>query len=143
MRPSLLLPLLLAVAPGCVTGSFTRDSRFEPVPRGALRPLQPGESDLQDALDALGAPLWVWEVPGDGMAVAYGWEEERAWGLSFSVPLTRQLSANFDYDDIDADLAGVVLFFDAERRLVEKRRGRLRDLALEELRARPSDPEEQ
>ncbi len=133
-----LLAAALLLAPGCLTGSMRRDSRFEPLPRGSLRALQIGASDLGDVLSSLGAPLWVWETAGDGMATAYGWHKERGWSLTLSVPVTQQLNATLSYDDLDADLTGVVLFFDAERELVALRRGRLRDLVLEGVRIRSS-----
>ena len=130
--------LLLVLLPGCLSGSWRRETRHEPPPRGALRSLVVGESDLGDALEVLGAPLWVWEAPADGMAVAYGWLERRGFSLNLSVPVTRDLNASFDYDDVDDDMKGCVLFFDAEHRLVEKRRGWLRDLTVESRRPRPA-----
>ena len=131
-----LLGALLAgpIAAGCVQLSWNRVTRHSPVPRDALARLSsdPGHpSDLGECLAALGAPLWVWEHEIDGASgavLAWGWFDERSLGFSASVPITRGVSASFDYDDADARMRGVVLFFDRDWRLVVLRTGLLRDL---------------
>jgi hypothetical protein len=137
MRALPLLPLFLA---GCVSVTWTRESRYDPVPGEAVAKLSAGESDLGTCLEALGAPLWVWEHPfnggdgRDGAALAYGWFDERDLGLSFSVPVSKEVSASFDFDKIDARMRGLVLFFDGDWKLTAWRSGLLRDLTREARR---------
>ena len=133
-----LLLALLPLLAGCVSGSWGRTNRHEPPSEEAIATRSPGESGLGQCLDALGAPLWVWEYRGDGVALAYGWLERVAWGFDVSVPLTDYYSASFDYTDIDSEMPGLVLLFDGELTLRELRRGLLRDLILRAGRPRPS-----
>jgi hypothetical protein len=77
----------------------------------------------------LGAPLYVWEYRGDGVALAFGAKRGTNFGFGVSVPVTDYQSASFDYGEGDAQTRGWVLFFDAEWKLVAIREGRLRDLA--------------
>ena len=118
--------------------------RHDPVPAGGLSALEPG-ADLQDCLDVLGAPLWVWERPvedGIGFAAAYGWFLSQDWGFDVSIPVTEWYSVSFDYGEISEDMQGVVLFFDAEGRLESFREGLLRDLTVGARRPRPALVEE-
>jgi hypothetical protein len=133
-----LLLALLPLLTGCVTGSWSRTNRFAPPDEGAVETLAPGQSDLGHCLAALGAPLWVWEYRGDGVALAYGWLEDVGWGIIVSVPLTEYYSASFDYRDRDSEMPGLVLLFDEGLTLRELRRGLLRDLTREVGRPRPN-----
>ena len=130
------LALLLASAPlltGCIQAQFERDNRLRPIEESELATLQPGESTLDECLDALGAPLFVRERQTYGAELAYGWYKQWDWGLSISIPVTDNASASFDYDEIDAKLRGAVLLFDEDWRLEVVRTGFLRDLVAREV----------
>jgi len=131
------LVLALALGPACVSVSWQRESRHHPVPRAAVQRLVAGESDLGQCLELFGAPLWVWEHVEGGRqaaALAYGWSDERDFGLRVSVPVTENYSASFDYDQVDQRMKGLVLFFDEGWTLTSWRLGLLRDLTREARR---------
>lgn len=130
--------LLLGCCASCFSVMWERHRRFERIPDEALAGLATDAATMQTALDALGAPLYVWELPREGVALAYGWYDGRELGAQVSVPLTDSYSASLSYNDIDASLYGVVLSFDAGRTLRFVRRGTLRDLAAGLDRRRPS-----
>jgi hypothetical protein len=131
---SLLAPFFLA---SCLQLSYGRESRYTPLALEALEGLVPGESDLGACLARLGAPLWVWEhVEGGrpGLALAYGWLDERNVGVRLSVPVSRSVSASLDYDQSDERMRGLVLFLDERWKLTSWRTGLLRDLSRERRR---------
>lgn len=137
MRALPLAAAALLVA-GCVQLNWTRVSRDRPVTDVAL--LVVGETDLAHCLARYGAPLWVLETDdGRGAALAYGWTEETAWGLRFSIPLSDYASADFDYDLSEERTRGVVLFFDEAWTLKGWRQGLLEDLTAGLRRRRPAD----
>ena len=138
---ALALPALLA-GPGCVTGGLYRERAFEPVAPATLAALEPGRATLAEALERLGAPLFVWEWRGDGAALAWGWRDARRWGFSISVPLDQGSNASFSYDDLARELPGAVLFFDPEGKLVEARQGKLAEIEAATRRTRPAPPVE-
>lgn len=111
-----------------MTLNYNRELRYVPLSAASIQALQPGETDLTTALEQLGAPLYVWPTAADGLALAYGWFNEVSWNVSVSVPVTSNLSANFDYDQADARLEGVVLFFDRDDQLMGLRQGLLVEL---------------
>jgi hypothetical protein len=135
-RVALLAPLAL-VLPGCLTVTWSAEAQLAEPPRAARSALQPGESDLGQALAALGAPLFVWEEPDGGAALAWGWLAREDVGLALSLPLSRDLAASFSYADVDRDLHGLVLSFDEGWRLVRSSEGFLGDLV--PARRRPAD----
>lgn len=135
-----LLIIFGALTAGCVSVNWERESRFTPPDEQSLDGLQAGESGLGHCLDALGAPLWVWEYDGDGVALAYGWLEERRWNINVSAPVSDSLSASFDFTDAASNMEGLVLLFDEELILHELRRGLLVDLTTAARRARPAPP---
>ena len=138
-RAHVSLALLGALAcASCVSFRFERtlvNSRPEP---DAVETLAPGTATLAECLERLGAPLYVWELPGAEMALAWGWERDRLRGLTVSVPLDQGGSASASYDDLARKLHGVVLQFDARGSLTSMRRGYLRDFAAEYTRRRPA-----
>ena len=80
-------------------------------------------------LQALGAPHFVWEYRGDGVALGWVWSDSSDWDLDASYAVISRapgVSVSFDWDD--ADLPGAVLWFDANLQLLELRQGRMRDL---------------
>lgn len=116
-----VLPLLS----GCLTAEYTSWRTLqEPSPEAGL--LRPGQASLEQCLDTLGAPLYVREHVG-GLMLAWGWADERRWGLSLSVPADSN-SASFTYRRTDEGLEGLVLLFDEGLNLTTIRRGRLAEV---------------
>ena len=127
----LALGLVLLLASSCISLTYERERRYEKLPKGALAALAPGQTQLGECLERLGAPLWAWEDAFGGKssaALAWGWLDEADWTVTLSVPVSDQASLSFSWRDIDARMRGVVLFFDADWRLVGMREGMLRDL---------------
>lgn len=125
----LVLVLLLPLA-GCVGVTWNRSSRNVPVPAERLERLEAGRTDLAECLATLGAPIAVWEHGENGTSgavLAYGWVDALDWGVNVSFPVTRRLSGSLDYDSIDRDLAGVLLFFGDRWVLRRWRAGLLRE----------------
>lgn len=127
----------------CVTFSFERDLRYVPLADGVLEGLHPGEARLDQCIERLGAPLYVWEYKGNGMALAYGWEKEKAWTVTVSVPVTNYYSASGAYTNNAAKLRGAVLLFDSDLKLETVRRGFLRTLRAEIENRRPAPVDEE
>jgi hypothetical protein len=115
-------------ASGCSSATWRRDARYGEPPPDALAALQPGASDLGTCLSRLGAPLEVWEEAAGGVALAYGWQRQRSFGLSLSVPLDHGLTASLNLADQHANLRAAVLVFDAHRTLTRVHLGRLDEL---------------
>ena len=120
MRSLALLAPLLA---GCLSGEYTSHRSFQEPP--AHFGLVPGKDDLSACLDVLGAPLQVYEN-GEGAVLAWGWSEDRVWGLTMSVPLGSQ-RGSFTYQRGAAGLEGLVLIFDEAWLLTSIREGSLAD----------------
>lgn len=134
----------LGLGSSCVQVAWERHELNAPLEEGLESELVVGEVSLADCLERLGAPLLVWELNDSSYALAYGWDHRRQYGVSLSVPVADSGgSASLNYDDFASKLHGVVLIFDSEDRLTNKRRGLLRDFAPEEGRRRPLFPEEE
>ncbi|MEM7518378.1 MAG: hypothetical protein AAF368_15830 [Planctomycetota bacterium] len=130
--------LLALTLSSCLSFEYRRDRALEPIDEARLESLQSGSSDLTECLRVLGAPYEVWERP-DGFAVVYAFREAHGWSLSGSIDLDPG-NASLDYSRAAQDYDGVVLQFDVDAQLVEKRRGLLRDILPEEdERRRPAD----
>ena len=140
MRRLLSLLLVALVPAGCVRLNYFRISHFEPTSDTVLQQLEGSDAELQQCLDALGAPLSVGELP-DGIAVAYGWQDRAHWGLDVGYTFERILNVRFNYQDVEDSLRGVMLLFGDDLRLKAIRRGLLGDLT-RRFRRRPADPEE-
>jgi hypothetical protein len=141
MRP-VAIAAAAALCSACLHVRWERESRYAPVPEAGLETLEAGRG-LDECLDALGAPLWVWEHVErgrPGAALAWGWFDEETVGVSLSVPVSDYASLSLDYDDVDRRMRGVVLFFDEDLRLAMWRTGFLHDITGEVRR--PSAPEE-
>jgi hypothetical protein len=121
---------LCALTTSCVQLQWSQETVHERVDGAAVAALQPGVSDLAQCLAALGAPLYVWEYDGDGVALGFGALNDETWGVGVNIPISESTSASFDYDEGDAQTRGWVLFFDESWTLVAASEGRLRDLAL-------------
>jgi hypothetical protein len=138
----IIASLLLAPLAGCLAVTWQHEVEHERVSNRAIKHLQPGASDLGACLDALGAPLYVWEYRGDGLVLAYGWLQTLHWGASASADMGNGLSASFNYDSIDGATQGYVLFFDDAWILTAVKAGNLRDLAAGFQRQRPAPVED-
>ncbi len=125
--PVILAAGLLALLPGCLTLRHETFESFAPPRPGVLASLEAEASTLGDCLDALGAPLLVLE-DGDRSALAWGWQHQKSWFVSVSVPLLEGLNSSVSYNSFVLRLHGVMAFFDADQRLVELRRGYLNEL---------------
>lgn len=137
---ALALAACVLLTSGCLRIDWTRDSRYTPVLPERHANLTVGQSSAAECLATLGAPLWVLELPVDGRngaLFAWGWFESKDVGLQVSYAFDRFVSASVDYTQVSAEMEGLVAVFDAEWRLVEMERGRLRDLTSEERLARP------
>lgn len=140
---ALLAAVLVVPLAGCVGLTWNRQSRNAPLPPERLATLEAGRTDLAACLGALGAPLAVWahrENGTDGAVLAYGWVDTVDWGVNVSIPLTRRFSGSVDYDSIDRDLDGVVLFFDHDWVLRRWRTGLLHEALAELGMGRRPDP---
>lgn len=139
MERSGLIVAVVCLSTGCLRLNWTRETRYEPVEPAALQQLEQGGLDLERCLALLGAPLWVWEDRGGrGALLAYGWFKEKNVGFNVSAPVSDYYSATFEFDQMDTRMRGLVLFFDADWRLVSSRTGLLRDLT-REARRPPAD----
>ncbi len=127
------LALALCVS-SCLSARLAHNHEFEE-PRADGR-LRPGSTGLEQCLAELGAPLLVREHL-DGALLAWGWSDERAFGLNLSLPLDNFYSANLSYARSIDGLRGLVLFFDDAWRLKQMRRGYLAEILPDE-RTRPA-----
>jgi hypothetical protein len=143
VRARLLVLALALSSSGCLTGVWSRTSRLAPVSGDVVLNLEVEHSTLEHCLETLGAPLYVWEYQGDGLALAYGFYRSNEFGFNLSLPVTDTQSASFDYEDERAHLHGYVLFFDDQWKLTEVKAGALRDLERLVTRRRPALPEEE
>ncbi|HTF89922.1 MAG TPA: hypothetical protein VK843_16020 [Planctomycetota bacterium] len=134
------LLLVASTSAGCVQLSFEREVRLEPVPKDALADLVPGTSDLGTALNRLGPPVFAWELPQQGTALAWGWFHSFGWRLKASDSNKSGVSVSFNYDNAMSHMHGAVLFFDRDWRLTAVREGVLSELR-NSSRARPADVE--
>lgn len=135
----LLAAFLTFTSTGCVSGRWVRESADTPIPIATLSEIEVHNSTLQDVLDLCGAPLTVWEFDRTAAAVAYGWFESHLYNVKFSYKVKSGNSADLNYDRAEAQMNGVVFFFDKNWVLRSWRAGRLQDL-LEAARRRPSLP---
>ncbi|MCB9913884.1 MAG: hypothetical protein H6828_01900 [Planctomycetes bacterium] len=134
LRSAAVLALVLGAA-SCVQLSWERHDLHSEVAPEDDAALVEGEATLASCLERLGAPVLAWEVGAQRFALAWGWDKQREYGVSISVPLAdTSSSASFNYDDVASRLHGLVLVFDEGGTLRLKRRGYLRDLAPEGAR---------
>jgi hypothetical protein len=131
---------LAGVLSACVSFVWSRERRFEPLPKGVIDGLEPGRTTFEECLQRLGAPLYVWEYKGDGAAIAWGASDKDSKQIAWTIPLETRVPPRFSYDDVDANLRGAVLFFDKNLVLESAKEGLLRDLQREAVRTRPALP---
>lgn len=136
--------VVLAAAPlasGCFSFAWRHETRNTPPASGSFDELRPGEASLAQCLERLGAPLYVWEYKGNGVALAYGWLESDEKGFALSVPVAQDLSASASYDDRDTRMRGVVLLFAPDLTLELVKQGNLSELSIAFERRRPAPAE--
>ncbi len=117
-----VLGAVVLCSSSCVSGelaSLRRDSR--PV---ELDSIPAGQADLALCLESLGAPHAVREHV-DGAVLAWGWADERSFGVAVTVPLSHSQHANVSFAHRLEGLQGAVLFFDHDWQLTEVREGYL------------------
>jgi hypothetical protein len=134
-----LAALALAGCASCLSLGWERERGFEPPAEGVLARIRPGETDLGQACELLGAPLWVREYEIEGAQLVWGWLDERELTGRVSYPLTEYWSPSFQYGDLARRLHGLLLVFDPGWQVVAVREGRLTDLLAPVIR--PSVPE--
>lgn len=118
--------MLTVVLSGCVAGTYQRVNINEPRSEVDVQPLVDETAELQQCLDALGAPAFVWPT-ADGTAMAYAHTHQKGWGVRASVPIGRA-SGSLAVNSALAQGDALVLFFDQDWRLRFLRRGKLVDL---------------
>ncbi|QDV08920.1 hypothetical protein Poly30_44750 [Planctomycetes bacterium Poly30] len=118
---------------GCAQGAYSQFRVFQEPLEAAVAGLRPGESDLTETLDALGAPVFVVEV-GLGMALAWGWQATTDWNVQVTGPGNAR--GRFQYASSDERTEGLVLFFDPAWTLTSLQSGHLVDLLPKSRRPR-------
>ena len=104
-----------------------------------MESLSAGGGDLSECLEALGAPLNVWQV-GDGYALSWAWYDAEELSYRIQVPMTQTFNASLDYSTIARETQGLLLLFDRSDKLVVVKEGFLRDLMAEDDRRSPAVP---
>ena len=133
MRLALALCAFLGTA--CVTVNVTRFADEREPEEDVLLPLVPGEADLTQCLEVLGAPVVVEELD-DGAVLGWGWRRFQNMSVNVSVPISSDASASVQYGRGGDGIEGIVLFFDSDWGLVEVKRGHLQEI-LRSSRSRP------
>lgn len=119
------LAIALVVLTGCVRFDYTRDIVDSPVAESGFETLTPGMT-LQECLDTLGAPGYVWSDPR-GVWLAYIWIRETKPRIAVSVPfLTLGIpgpSPSFTYSVLKRRGEGITLCFNQDLELRFARQG--------------------
>lgn len=124
VRASFAYALLLGLGlSSCLSGEYDQFRTYQPPPAQQVEALVVGQSDLGDAVERLGAPIFVIET-GEGVTLAYGWRNAQRWNVTLSAPI-RDVDANFSFTSRDANTPGLVLFFDADWTLTRMESGHL------------------
>ncbi len=132
-----------ALAAACVQLSYTVQYEDNPVPDAMLAQLVPGQDDLASCLARLGAPHHVFEYRYDGLALLWHHVDSSGWGARFSMSVVRGApGARFSMDSDSAEMPGAMLWFDGDYKLLEWRKGMMRDLTAS-FRRRPADLDQQ
>ena len=131
------------LAASCVQFTYAVQYEDNPVPDATLAQLMPGVDDLSSCLSKLGAPHHVFEYRYDGLALLWHHVDSSGWGARFSMSVVRGApGARFSMDSDSAEMPGAMLWFDGDYKLVEWRKGMMRDLTAG-FRRRPADLDQQ
>ena len=126
---SLLLLLAAVAAGGCIRFGYGVTHLEQPIDAAALQTLVAGQDDLGSCLHRLGAPHYVWEYRGDGVAIGWFYSDGSDLDLDVSYTLPRMFTgASFSLDLDDVDLPGAVLWFDSDLTLLKWQQGSMREL---------------
>lgn len=137
-QPWLPAAVCALAASGCVQVTYGRIRLEEPISDARLQALRPDEADLTRCLADLGAPHFVWEHQGTGIALGWVWQDKDDFDIDVSYTIYKDApGASLSYGHEAADLPGCVLWFDATLRLRRWQRGTMGDLTLG-LRQRPA-----
>jgi hypothetical protein len=128
-----LLAALCSTA--CIQLQWSRSSLHQPIDESRTARFEVGDSSMAEALDELGAPLYVWQLPRGHAALAWGWFKSRDLSVQVSVPTKSPADPSFQFTQIDNRLRGYVFVFDDADELVFVKRGYLAEIA-DELRQR-------
>jgi hypothetical protein len=138
LKRTVIASLLAAlISSACISLEWSRSSLHQPIDDARTTHFAIGSSTLGNALDDLGAPLYVWQLPRDHVALAWGWFNSRDLSVQLSLPTDSPADPSFEYSQIDNRLRGYVFVFDHSDSLVFVKRGYLAEIA-DELRRRPS-----
>jgi len=125
LRFALAALFLLIVPTGCVRYDYQRDIVNEPIADQRFAELAPG-MDLQECLERLGAPGYVWNDQR-GVWLAYIWIQEKRPRIAVSLPFIGLglpgTSPSFSYARIKRRGEGIILCFDHDLVLRFARRG--------------------
>jgi len=130
-----LLAALCSTA--CIQLQWSRSSLHQPIDDARTTGFEVGASSMTDALDELGAPLYVWQLPRGHAALAWGWFNTRDVKVQVSVPTKSPADPSFQFSQIDHRLRGYVFVFDDADGLVFVKKGYLVEIA-DELQRRPN-----
>lgn len=121
----------------CIQLQWSRSSLHQPIDDARMTGFEVGTCSMTDALDELGAPLYVWQLPRGHAALAWGWFNTRDVRVQVSVPSNSPADPSFQYGWIDHRLLGYVFVFDDADGLVFVKKGYLGEIA-DELQRPPN-----
>ncbi len=129
-RPLALWMCLSAILllSSCVNVSWFRDRSHAPISEKATQSFTPGQTNMQDCLNKLGAPILV--IPGalDSLDLLWVWNDKASWEISVSFNIISRVSTSVRYSSTDASMDALRLRFDKNFVLTQARRGQIRDL---------------
>ena len=133
LRLTLLLGLTLGSS-ACISGTYGRNHRNQPLLEQAQAELPQSGLGLDQCLATLGAPSGVFEHQVHGLLLVYAWDHQRQWIANFSIPAGDSASASFNVSNLRRNQEGLVLWLDANWELVEWKHGYVRSLIGDEPR---------
>ena len=87
--------------------------------------LQPQQTDVDQCLAVLGAPLLVQRGPGASTELLWAHTDRGGWGFSISLNIFRFANPSFSYQGTDGAAEALRLRFDEGWRLIQKSEGSL------------------
>jgi len=123
-----LLWVGLVLLQGCLSLNWVRSRKNEPPSSFAVQALRLGQSNLDQCLGLLGAPLLVQRGPGKSTELLWASGDFGGWGISISLNLFRFVNPSFSYQGSDETAQALRLRFDPKGVLVQKSQGSLASL---------------